>query len=136
MRIRPALSLLILSLVIAGSASASPPSGADPDRLPRFDKTGVVVPWEDFKKILEEIRHVEPPQPPEPPPVDFALSACEVTASITGDEKQARVRMGFSLQVLNSERWVEVPLMSEGVALSYLWLDGKPANVYRKNGGH
>jgi len=136
MRIQPATSLLILSLVVAGPASASTPSGADADRLPRFDKTGVVVPWEDFKKILEEIRHVEPPQPPEPPPVDFAFSACEVTASITQDEKQARVRMGFSLQVLNSERWVEVPLMSEGVALSYLRLDGKPANVYRKNGGH
>ena len=136
MRVQPVLSLLILFLTIAGPASASTPPGTDADPLPRLDKTGVVVPWEDFKKILEEIRHVAPPAPPDPPPVDFALSACEATVSITEDEKQARVRMGFSLQVLNAERWVEVPLISEGVALSYLRLDGKSANVYRKSGRH
>ncbi len=135
MRVQPAV-LLILSLFLLGAASASTGSTAEADKLPRLDKTGVVVPWEDFKKILEEIRRVEPPEPPQPPPVDFALSACEVTASITADEKQARVRMDFSLQVLNAERWVEVPVMSEGVALSYLRIDGKPANVYRKDGRH
>jgi len=136
MRVQPVLSLLILSLVIAGPVSASTPTRAGAEALPRLDETGVVVPWEDFRKILEEIRRVEPPAVPDPPPVDFALSACEATVSITKDEKQARVRMAFSLQVLNAERWVEVPLISEGVALSYLKLDGEPANVYRKNGRH
>jgi len=135
MRVQRVL-FLILSLVLVGASLASAGSAGDAEKLPQLDKTGVVVPWEDFKKILEEIRHVDPPDPPQPPPVDFALSACEVTATITEDEKQARVRMGFSLQVLNAERWVEVPLMSEGVALSYLRIDGKPANVYRKNGRH
>ena len=79
MRVQPVLSLLILSLVIAGPVSASTPTRADTEALPRLDETGVVVPWEDFRKILEEIRRVEPPAVPDPPPVDFALSACEAT---------------------------------------------------------
>ncbi|MCJ2563286.1 MAG: hypothetical protein LN417_04265, partial [Candidatus Thermoplasmatota archaeon] len=42
-----------LSLAFVGAVSASTRTAADADKLPQLDKTGVVVPWEDFKKILD-----------------------------------------------------------------------------------
>jgi hypothetical protein len=127
------VAICIFGMVVA---PASARTATAPEPLPDLQRTGVVVPWEDFKKILEEIRHVDPPEPPEPPPVDVALSACNVRATVTKDQEQARVLVKFSLQVLNPDKWVEVPVIAEGVAMSRFEIDGRPANVYRKNGYH
>jgi hypothetical protein len=113
---------------------AAPPTGDE--RLPKLEKSGMIVPWEDFKKILDEIRRVEPPVKPEPPPVDFAFSGCEVEVNVAPDDKQVRVGLKLSIQVLNPDRWVEIPVIAEGAALSRFEMDGRPANVYRKNGMH
>lgn len=128
----PLVSLILLATPAQASEKPAPPG----DPLPKLEKTGVVVPWEDFKKILEEIRRVEPPVPVPPPPVDYALSECRAVATVTGDEEQVSVRLEFSLQVLNPEKWVEVPVIAEGAALARFEIDGRPANVYRKGGQH
>jgi hypothetical protein len=128
-RVGVATLLIVTGAVLAG---AQQPAGD----LPDLDRTGVVVPWEDFKKILEEIRRPTPTPVVPPPPVDFALSECTATAVVGADEKQLRVTMRFQVQVLNDRRWVEVPVIGEGVALSSVRIDGQPARLYRKNGAH
>ena len=130
--IAPCLCIALCMAVLSTGASAP----GDPEKLPELSQTGVVVPWDDFKKILEEIRRVDPPVKPEPPPIDFAFSSCDVTAVVTKDETQLRAHMEFSVQVLNAERWVEVPVIAEGIALAKLEIDGRPANAYAKNGFH
>jgi hypothetical protein len=102
--------------------------------LPQLPETGVVVPWEDFKKILDEIRRPQPTPVIPPPPVDFALSECSATAIVGSDEEQLRVALSFQVQVLNDQRWVEIPVIGEGVALASVRMDGAPARLYRRNG--
>ncbi len=130
---------LLLGLLFA-IAAAAPPAFArsvkEPEPLPRLDKTGVVVPWEDFRKLIEEIRKVDPPVKPPPPPVDFALSSCAATATVDGEQQQVQVRLVFSIQVLEEEQWVEVPVLAAGVALSSFTIDGRPADVYTRNNSH
>ncbi len=101
--------------------------------LPELEKTGVVVPWQDFKLILEEIRR-QPVVPPEPPPVDFAFSQCEVIAVADRDEQHLKLGLGFEVQILNPDRWVEVPILPAGVAISSATMDGAPARLYDRNG--
>ncbi len=125
------LSAVVL-LIVTGAVSAA--ATAPPGTLPDLERTGVVVPWEDFKKILEEIRRPGPAPTPVPPPVGFALSECAATASVDPDEDRIRVALGFELQVLEPEQWVEVPLIAEGVALESVRLDRQPARLFRKNG--
>jgi hypothetical protein len=104
----------------------------EPD-LPDLEKTGVVVPWEDFKLILEEIR-----RPPvvalAAPPVDFAFSQCEVSAVASRDEQHLKLGLAFEVQTLNPDKWVEVPLIPAGVAISSVTMDGAPARLYDRNG--
>ena len=119
-----------------GLTPLSASSAKAPEALPKLDKTGVVVPWEDFKKLLEEIRKVDPAVKPPAPPVDFALSTCAVTVDVDREQKQAQVRLEFSVQVLNEEKWVEVPVIAAGIALSGFTIDGRAADVYRKNNRH
>ena len=129
---------LLVGAGVAGSSAAlaGERRASNKDALPTLEKTGVLVPWEDFKKLLEEIRGVDPVPPPPPPPVDFALSECRATAEVAPGEEQVRVTLEFSLQVLNQQKWVEVPVIPEGAALSRFEIDGRPANVYRKGGYH
>ena len=101
--------------------------------LPDLEKTGVVVPWQDFKLILEEIRR-PPIVAPEAPPVDFVFSQCEVRAVADRDERHLKLGLGFEVQVLNPDKWVEVPLISAGVAISSVTMDGAPARLYESNG--
>jgi hypothetical protein len=123
------LSLMLFGAIVAG---AQQPAG----ELPDLKKTGVVVPWEDFKKILEEIRGPQPTPVPSPPPVDYTMSECRGSAIVSNDERQLRVTLAFTVQVLNPQRWVEVPLIGGNVAMAAARLDGRPAQLYRKNGLH
>jgi hypothetical protein len=134
--IQAAALLLLLGL---GAASAparadEPESQPENDRLPRLEKTGVLIPWDDFKKILDEIRGAHPRPTPPPPPVDFALTACQASVVVAADEARAQVRLEFGVQVLNRDAWVEVPVLSEGEALSRFDLDGRPASAYSEDG--
>ncbi len=124
------------SPVRAEEASPDREGAAAGDKLPRLGKTGVLVPWEDFKKILEEIRGGRPTPTPPTPPVDFALSACQASVSVNQEESRAQVRLEFAVEILARDKWAEVPVIAEGVALSRFDIDGRPANVYRKNGYH
>ena len=128
------LALCLLWIVGIGALPALAQSNAEP--LPKLDNTGMVAPWEDFKLLLEEIRKVDPAITPPPPPVDFALSSCDVKATVDDKQQQVQVRLSFSIQVLNEQKWVEVPVIAAGVALSSFTIDGRPADVYLKNNVH
>ncbi|HYS04634.1 MAG TPA: hypothetical protein VEW47_05515 [Candidatus Dormibacteraeota bacterium] len=126
--------LLGLGVVSAPARASEPESQTENDRLPRLQNTGVLIPWSDFKKILDEIRAAHPQPTPAPPPVDFALTACQASVVVGGDETRAQVRLEFGVQVLNRDAWVEVPVLGEGVALSRFDLDGRPASAYSEDG--
>src|SRR5207249_9957158 len=96
--------------------------------------TGVLIPWADFKKILDEIHGAQPHPTPPPPPVGFALSACQASVVVASDEGRAQVRLEFGVQILNRDAWVEVPVIGAGVALARFDLDGRPASVYGQDG--
>ena len=52
--------------ILAGAVLAGSQQPAA--ELPDLERTGVVVPWEDFKLILEEIRRPQPTPVVPPPP--------------------------------------------------------------------
>ena len=66
----------LVVVLIVGGMIASAGAQTSPSELPELDRTGVVVPWEDFKKILEQLQRPTPTPPEVRPPVDFALSGC------------------------------------------------------------
>ena len=124
---------LAVVLMLTGAVAASALQSAG--ELPDLENTGVVVPWEDFKQILEDLRRPQP-TPVVPPPVDFAMSECRGSAIVGNDERGLRVTLAFTVQVLNDRGWVEIPLLAENVALVSAKLDGRPAQLYRKNSRH
>ena len=130
---RRRIAVAVLGILVGAVLAGAQQSG---DELPDLENTGVVVPWEDFKLILEEIRRPQPTPVAPPPPVDLALSECVASATVSADQKQVRVNLSFAVQVLNDQHWVEVPVIGEGVALASVRLDGAPARMYRKNGFH
>jgi len=123
-----ALILLLPSLSLDAQTRA--------DALPDLPATGVVVPWEDFKQILEEIRRPGPDDQPPPPPVPWAMSACTATVSVGEDPNRVRAVLVFEVEVLDDRGWVEVPVVGDGVALSAVSLDGRAASVFRREGHH
>src|SRR2546426_9375359 len=132
------VAVLFLLVLCQGGAPAraqadQPEGQPDNDRLPTLQKTGLLIPWEDFKKILDEIRAAHPRPTPAPPPVDYAFTACQASVAVAGDEGRAQVRLEFGVQVLNREAWVEVPVIGEGVALSRFDIDGRAASVYSRD---
>ena len=130
---RRRIAVAVLGILVGAVLAGAQQSG---EELPDLENTGVVVPWEDFKLMLEEIRRPQPTPVAPPPPVDFALSECVASATVSADQKQVLVNLSFAVQVLNDQHWVEVPVIGEGVALASVRLDGAPARLYRKNGFH
>lgn len=106
-----------------------------PDRLPDLGSTGVVVPWEDFKKILADLQRPIP-RPDVKPPVAFALTGCTATADVDATEQRARVVLELGVQVLEDQEWVAVPLLADGIALASATMDGEPARLFRNGGMH
>lgn len=104
------------------------------DSLPELGKTGVVIPWSDFKALLNDLRVQPTATPAPPPPVDYAFSQCRIQASADDSQEQLELIMNFSLQVLRDDRWVEVRIAPADLALESVEMDGAPARLYRKNG--
>ena len=106
----------------------------DNNSLPDLGKTGVVIPWSDFKTILNDLRVQPLPTPTPPPPVDYAFSQCRILARADDSQEQLELTMSFSLQILRDDRWVEVRVAPADLALESVEMDGAPARLYRKNG--
>ncbi len=106
----------------------------DQESLPDLGKTGVVIPWSDFKTLLNDLRVQPTPTPTPPPPVDYAFSQCLIQARADESQEQLELTMSFSLQVLRDDRWVEVRVAPADLALESVDMDGAPARLYRKNG--
>ncbi len=102
--------------------------------LPDLPETGVVVPWTDFKLLLDDLRVAPTPTPAPPPPVDHAFSECLIAATTDADEERLRVTMTFSVQVLEPDRWVEIRIAPADLALESARMDGSPAQLFQKNG--
>ena len=124
------VSFVLLAVVLNSGALAQ----EDGAGLPELPDTGVVVPWSDFKSLLDDLRVVPTPTPVPPPPVDHAFSECLIAAVADDDEERLRVVMTFSVQVLEPDRWVEVRVVPADVALESARMDGSPARLFQKDG--
>jgi hypothetical protein len=133
-RIAVVVPVVLIAVCLGGAWTRAQGDAPEEGKLPRLEKTGVLVPWEDFKKILDEIRAAHPRPTPAPPPVNFALTACQATVVVGPDQARAQVRLELGVQVLNPDAWVEVPIIAEGVALARFDIDGRPASVFSKDG--
>lgn len=122
------LALVLIPLPAAADDTATP--------LPDLGSTGVVVPWSDFKQLLDRLLTPATTPPAAQPPVDFAVSGCTISATATSDERQLQVEAAFTVQVLTDEHWVEIPVIGDGVALAAVTMDGEPARLYRSRGAH
>ncbi len=132
MTLRPWRVLCFVLLVgLVGLGAAAQEGGGD---LPELPDTGVVVPWTDFKSLLDDLRAVPTPTPVPPPPVDHAFSECLIVATTDADEERLRVTMTFSVQVLEPDRWVEVRVVPADLALESARMDGSPARLFQKDG--
>lgn len=120
-------------VLVTGLIGSSLPAqeGAD---LPDLPETGVVVPWTDFKSLLDDLRVAPTPTPVPPPPVDHAFSECLIVVTTDEDEERLRVTMTFSVQVLEPDRWVEVRVVPADLALESARMDGSPARLFQKDG--
>ncbi|MCD4751289.1 MAG: hypothetical protein K8R59_18115 [Thermoanaerobaculales bacterium] len=125
---RLVLSLFLVMVLAAAGVTAQ----ERPSELPDLKDTGVVVPWSDFKVLLEDLKRIPVPTPVPPPPVDHAFSECRITAVADAEEERLQVEMAFTVQVLDDERWVEIRVAPADLALDRVSMDGAPARLYRK----
>lgn len=117
------IALIILGLLIASTAVSA-------KTMPEINDSAVTIPWEDFKKILEELQDVDSVDDPEPP-VDYALG--RGTLSGTLDNGQLEIKATYPLSVLKKE-WVLCPLVSTSAPLADILIDGKDAPVTDSGG--
>ena len=82
---RGALMLAMSAWLVLGAVAAAAQEPVS--ELPDLEDTGVVIPWSDFKQILEEIRRPSPIPTPVAPPVAFAMSECAATVVVGADQR-------------------------------------------------
>jgi len=120
-RFVPVALLGALLSLSAGPAAASP-----------LDPAQVTMPWQDFKALYD--KGMAPDKPPRPAPSAYTISQADHSAEVRGDSVfiKARVRV----EVVDTEGWVSVPLLSTRAALVSAQVVGSrgPAPVYVRSG--
>jgi hypothetical protein len=102
-------------------------------KLPDLPDSAVTIPWSDFKELIKDLIAPTPPPPPPPaPPADYAVSTASYSGRIEG--KSAVFSASFTLVVLAEKKWVEIPLLSDGLAVSDVSMDGASVTLAAKNG--
>jgi len=120
------LFILFCLLAVFGSAQQKD--------LPDLSKTGMVIPWSDFKILLKDLKLQPTPTPIPQPPVDQAFTTCRIKATVDPKGESLEVEMRYAVDVLRSDRWVEIRVAPADLALDSVLMDGSPARLYLRGG--
>lgn len=126
---RGALFLIMILLVMPGLGRAQQAT-----REPPLASSGMLIPWLDFKTLLDQIQVQPTPTPKPQAPVDVVFTACRIKASLNSQGDGLQLGMEFNVEVLRDDRWVEIRVAPESLLLQSAMMDGSPAKLYRKGG--
>jgi hypothetical protein len=106
----------VIALFLILSAFGSP-RAQENEEQPNLGGTKVAIPWSDFKNILDRLKHKQAKDTIElSPPVDYVISQAGFEGKQHGD-KEFVFDVSLSVTVLDSKKWVDVPLGS-GLAIA------------------
>ncbi len=123
---------LSIFLIILGLLAL--PALAQQNTMPELGKSGMLIPWSDFKLLLEDLKIQPTPTPSPQPPVDQAFTTCRIRAEVDPKAEKMQLEMSYGVDILRSDRWVEIHVAPAGLALDSVQMDGSPARLYLRNG--
>jgi hypothetical protein len=126
-KVSTVLLALLLAFVPVLKAADLPPV-----ELPNLGESRMVLPWSDFKDLLEKLLQKAPPPIEEEGIPAFTLSEASFTGSLQG--VSARMEGTLVLHILKERGWVKVPIFRELVPLAEVLMDGKPVALSVEDG--
>ena len=113
------MNALLLPLFVGWQAAVA----ALPDDLPA---ARVVLPWSDFKGLVE--KGLAPENKPDPAPWAYTLSRATYSGRVDGESVIFTLRL--RVEVIHDKTWTVVPLLPGTVALKQARLAGKDAPIW------
>jgi hypothetical protein len=113
---------------VLGLSVAAP---AQKSEIPVMPDTDITVPWEEFKKLIDEL--TVPPQPPEPPP---PVTVTVKDASYEMDLEPGLLTVDAVVTAVTyGDEWHEVFVCGEGASPTALTVNGADAPTLVKSDG-
>jgi hypothetical protein len=125
-----ALSLsVVLFLLIVPVAAIAAAQDSVPPNLPG---SSLMIPWSDFKEILEKLDAQGGGTPEPEPPVDGMIASATYNAVV--GEHSVFVNIEATIVVLKKSGWAVIPVMRTGAPVAEATLDGKPTALSSNQG--
>ena len=121
-------SALLLAVLVLGSSLTAP---ARTSEVPVLSDTDITIPWEEFKKFIDEL--TVPPPPPEPPP-PMTVIVKEAAYDMTLEPGLLTISAVVTA-VTYGDEWHEVFVCGEGVSPTDLTVNGTDAPTLVKPDG-
>ena len=119
---------VLIAILVLGLSTAAP---AQKSEMPVMPDTDITVPWEEFKKLIDEL--TVPPQPPEPPP---PVTVIVKDASYEMDLEPGLLTVAAVVTVVTyGDEWHEVFVCGGGVSPTNLTVNGADATTLVKSDG-
>ncbi len=100
----------------------------------RVESGEVVLTREEFKKLLDRMK---PPVGGElKPPADYVITKAIYNGVMGSESTTFTVLLNLEIFDRDKESYLKIPLFQEGLAISEVQLDGKPASVITEGGWH
>jgi len=94
----------------------------------------VVLTREEFKKLIERMK---PPSGEElKPPMDYIITRATYNGVMGGESTTFTVLLNLEIFDKDKKSYLKIPLFQEGLAISEVQLDGRPASVITEGGWH
>ncbi len=114
--------VLVFAIIIL-FISGIPVSFAE-EKIPSMGDTKMLVPWNDFKEILDKLEKAGQRETVAPPPVDAVVSSADYFANV--NKESVDLKITARIVVLKENGWVSVPVIQANTPLVSGYLDGKP----------
>jgi len=94
----------------------------------------VVLTREEFKKLIDRMK---PPVGGElKPPMDYIITRAAYNGVMGGESTTFTVLLNLEIFDKDKKSYLKIPLFQEGLAISKVQLDGRPASVITEGGWH
>ncbi|MEW5692333.1 MAG: hypothetical protein AB1765_03445 [Candidatus Hydrogenedentota bacterium] len=93
--------------------------------------TSVSIPWQEFKKLLDEIQKLKSPDIKPLSPVPYIIS--ESNYKLRAENDILKGNLNLRIYVLN-DIWVEIPLLDQNLSIEDAKINGQNLLLYKKEG--